>query len=64
MQVSYSEYLGKYVMVFNVNVWKEYVEEGRRLTSIRTIWEYRRKQSHSSTLRVVDRSYTRIYFQR
>jgi hypothetical protein len=31
-QVSYSEYLGKYVMVFNVNVWKEYVEKGRALS--------------------------------
>jgi hypothetical protein len=32
-QVSYSKYLGKYVMVFNVNVWKEYVEKGRRLSN-------------------------------
>ena len=30
-QVSYSEYLGKYVMVFNINVWKEYVEKDRKL---------------------------------
>jgi hypothetical protein len=29
--VSYSEYLDRYVMVFNVNVWKEYVEQGRTL---------------------------------
>lgn len=30
-QVSYPKYLGRYVMVFNINVWKEYVEEGRTL---------------------------------
>ncbi|MHC4200508.1 MAG: hypothetical protein ACYSU0_10995 [Planctomycetota bacterium] len=29
--VSYSEYLGRFVMVFNINVWKEYVEKGRTL---------------------------------
>ena len=29
--VSYSKYLGRYVMVFNINVWKEYAEEGRVL---------------------------------
>lgn len=29
--VSYSKHLGCYVMVFNVNVWKEYVEKGRTL---------------------------------
>lgn len=28
-QVSYSEYLGLYVMVFNINVWKEYADKGR-----------------------------------
>jgi hypothetical protein len=31
-QVSYSRHLGKYVMVLNINVWKEYVEEGRELS--------------------------------
>lgn len=31
-QVSYSDYLGKYVMVFNINVWKEYIEPGRKLS--------------------------------
>jgi hypothetical protein len=29
--VSYSKYLDRYVMVFNINVWKEYVEKGRAL---------------------------------
>ena len=31
-QVSYSEYLGRYVMVFNINVWKEYIQQGRELS--------------------------------
>ena len=31
-QVSYSEYLGKYVMVLNINVWREYIESGRELS--------------------------------
>lgn len=29
--VSYSKHLGRYVMVYNINVWKEYVEKGRTL---------------------------------
>ena len=29
--VSYSKHLGKYVMVFNINVWREYVHTGRTL---------------------------------
>lgn len=30
-QASYSKFLGLYVMVFNINVWKEYTEKGRPL---------------------------------
>jgi hypothetical protein len=39
-QVSYSEYLGKYVMVLNINVWKEYVEKGRKLSKSGIYVEY------------------------